>query len=259
MNMSLKTIAIIALAGLVFTGCQKKITDPGPDPIPTTNDFHINFENYFENNELELKTATYTTAQGEDITVSTFNYWISNMRFVKSDGTEYAEPESYRLMRADQHSTLHFHVKDVPAGTYTAIKFIVGVDKERNTSGAQEGALDPTINGDMFWSWNTGYIQAKLEGTSPQSTEDGNRFRYHIGGLVEGKETPQEVTLNLPNNVVVSQLAGSAVIKADVAKWFPTPKPIAEMATMMHPNEMAYMIAKGYTDMFSVTSAGNSN
>lgn len=257
MNMSLKTIITIAAAGLIFTGCQKPVEEP--KPAQTSNEFHFNFENYFGDQKLELNTATYTTAQNEEITVSTFNYWITNIRFIKNDGTEYAEPESYRLIRADKHGSMHFHVADVPAGTYTGIKFIVGVDKARNTSGAQSGALDPTVNGDMYWSWNTGYIQAKLEGTSPQSTATNNFFEYHIGGLIEGKETPQDVAISLPNNITIGEQAGSVLIKTDLAKWFPTPMSIAMMPSMTHPKEMAYDIAKGYTDMFSVTTAENSN
>src|SRR5690606_605399 len=109
-----------------------------------------------------------------------FNYWITNIRLTRSDGTEFREEESYRLIRGDKQATTHFHIPEVPAGTYTGIKFMIGVDVPRNTSGAQTGALDPAVNGDMFWSWSTGYIQAKLEGTSPQSSDTVNSsFQYH--------------------------------------------------------------------------------
>lgn len=256
MNMSLKTITTaILITGLAVSGCKKPVENVVPPT--TTNEFHFNFDNYFGDAELEMNTKEYTTAQNEQITISAFNYWVSNMTFVNSDGTEYKEPESYRLLRGDKHATHHFHIADVPAGTYTAVKFIIGVDKARNTSGAQTGALDPTESGDMFWSWNTGYIQTKLEGTSPQSTASDKMFRYHIGGVKDGIETPQEVTLTFPQPVVVGDQAGSAKVKVDVAKFFPTPMSIAMMSEMMHPNEMAYNIAKGYTDMFSITSAGN--
>ena len=256
MNMSLKTITTALLvAGIAITGCKKPVENEVT--TPKTNEFHFNFDNYFGDTELKLNTETYTTAQSEEIKITAFDYWVTNMKFVNSDGTEYAEPESYRLLRGDKHATHHFHVASVPAGTYTAVKFLIGVDKARNTSGAQTGALDPTENGDMFWSWNTGYIQAKLEGTSPQATSKDNIFRYHIGGVKDGIETPQEVTLTFPQPVVIGDQAGTAKVKVDVAKWFPTPMSIAMMPEMMHPNEMAYNIAKGYVDMFSITSAGN--
>ncbi|MCB9063608.1 MAG: hypothetical protein H6551_00535 [Chitinophagales bacterium] len=265
--MSLKnlTITMLSVLTLTFSACTKKpdtviTTDPTIPTNPTTHDkaeMHFNFHQYFGNEEIVFNTGNYTTAQSEQITISTFNYWITNIKFVKEDGSEYVEPESYRLIRGDKHATHHFHVEDVPAGTYKGIKFMIGVDVPRNTSGAQTGALDPTINPDMFWSWSTGYIQAKLEGTSPQSTETGNAYQYHIGGVAAGTETPREVMLDFPNTITVGEQAGSMVIKADAAKWFPTPMPIASMAIMTHPGAGASKIADNYAKMFSVMSAGN--
>lgn len=252
MNISLRSIVLIAILGIAISGCKKPVDEPTPE-----REFHFMFENYFGDKELELNNTTYTTAQNEQITVTTFNYWITNIKLIKSDGTMYTEPESYRLMRADKGSSLHFHMADVPDATYRGVEFMIGVDVPRNTSGAQEGALDPAVNGDMYWDWNSGYIQAKLEGTSPQSTESNNMFRYHIGGVAAGIETPQKLTISFPNEVVVGEQNGSIKIKTDVAKWFPTPMPIAMMPTMMHSNEMAKKIAEGYADMFSVMSAGN--
>jgi hypothetical protein len=62
------------------------------------------------------------------------------------------------------------------------MEFMIGVDSARNNSGAQTGALDPT-NG-MFWSWSTGYIMAKFEGTSAQSPAAANALKFHIGGFI---------------------------------------------------------------------------
>lgn len=258
MNMSLRTITTaLVLSGIALAGCKKPVEAPIiVDPQPS-NEFHFNFDNYFGDAELDMNGATYTTAMNEQITVSTFNYWVSNIKLIKSDGSEFAEEESYRLIRGDKSGTHHFHVENVTRGTYTGIKFTIGVDVARNTSGAQTGALDPTTNGDMYWDWNTGYIQAKLEGTSPQSTATNNMFRYHIGGTAANFETPQEVTLTFPQEVLLGEKAGSAKIKVDLAKWFPTPEPIATTPTMMAPGANALKVAQGYVDMFSITSAGN--
>ena len=46
------------------------------------------------------------------------------------------------------------------------------------------GVLDPSGAGaDMYWTWNSGYIFFKMEGTSPAATGMGNSFMYHIGGF----------------------------------------------------------------------------
>lgn len=252
---SLKVFTAAAIIAFAGTGCKKKqIVDP-----PGKNEVHFNFENYFGNEEMVLNTGTYTTSQSEQITINTFNYWITNIKLIKSDGTEYTEPESYRLLRGDKHASMHFHVANVPAGTYTGIKFIIGVDVARNTGGAQTGALDPNVNGDMYWTWATGYIQAKLEGTSPQSTLQNNLVSYHIAGVQPGYETPREVTLTFTNNMVVGEKAGSIKIKTDVAKWFgpATPIKIADLPTVTTAGANAAKFADNYKNMFSITSVGN--
>jgi len=261
MNKSL--IALIIASFITVSSCVKKpepTPNPNPTPTPTANEVHFNFENYFGSQELELNTATYTTMNSEQINISMFNYWITNIVFINKDGTEYKEPESYRLLRGDKTATHHFHVGDVPAGTYTGIKFIIGVDVPRNTSGAQDGALDPTVNGDMYWSWSTGYIQAKLEGTSPQSKAANNAVIYHIGGVEPGKETPRNVTLNFGTDMVIGAQAGSIKIKADAAKWFGPGNPILieQVSSTTHGGSAnSIKLADNYQHMFSITSVGN--
>ncbi|MCB0697068.1 MAG: hypothetical protein KDC07_06870 [Chitinophagaceae bacterium] len=255
MKLSFKNIALIAGAALLLTSCQKKESTV----LKTSNEVHFMFNNYFGNEELALNSGNYTTSQNEQVTINTFNYWITNIRFIKSDGSEYAEEESYHLVRGNKSATHHFHVEDIPAATYTGIKFMIGVDVPRNTSGAQTGELDPAVNGDMFWTWNTGYIQAKLEGTSPQSNETDNAFTYHVGGVAAGMETPREVTLTFGADLVVGEQAGSIDVMADAAKWFGPGNPvkIAMTPTMTMPGAMAVKMADNYAKMFSIMSVGN--
>ena len=257
MNKSISILAITALLGL--TACEKKPVEPTPVDGDTHNEVHFNIHNHFGSSELELETGTYTTAQNEEIKISIFNYWITNIVLVREDGTEFVEAESYRLIRGDKASTQHFHIMNVPAGTYKAIKFMVGVDVPRNTSGAQTGALDPTTSGDMFWNWNTGYIQAKLEGTSPQSTELNNAVIYHIGGVKAGEETPRNVSIDFPQNMVVGEKAGAVKIKTDAAMWFGPiyPITIANNAFLMSGGATASAMADNLPGMFSITSVGN--
>ena len=73
-------------------------------------------------------------------------------------------------------------LSDVPEGSYTEMSYVLGVDSTRNVSGAQAGALS-TANG-MFWSWSTGYIMLKAEGTSPNSGTGS--FSFHLGGFSGG-------------------------------------------------------------------------
>lgn len=63
---------------------------------------------------------------------------------------------------------------------YDEIRLLIGTDSLSNVSGVQAGALDPA-NG-MYWSWQSGYINIKVEGYSSRSPTRKHKFQYHLGG-----------------------------------------------------------------------------
>ena len=123
---------------------------------------------------------SFTLNNGQVITPSEFRYYISNIQLQKIDGSWWTEEESYHIVDASmQNPTIE--LKEVPEGRFVGIKYLIGVDSTRNVSGVQEGALAPSNS--MFWSWNTGYIFVKSEGTSTAVQGENQEYRYHIGGF----------------------------------------------------------------------------
>lgn len=172
---------------VLFTACKKDNEEPGPDPNKK-GQFKIEFDNIVGTVDLNLGTTKASNSSGEELTISMFNYYISNIKLKTATGTEYVVPQndSYFLIREEDANSQLITLENVPEGDYTEVSFTIGVDSLRNTKPLAErtGALDPA-NG-MYWSWNSGYIFVKLEGTSPQAQADpnGNKiFRYHIGGF----------------------------------------------------------------------------
>ena len=47
----------------------------------------------------------------------------------------------------------------------------------------------------MFWTWNSGYIFFKLEGSSPASTADRQRIEHHIGGYAGPNKAMRNITI----------------------------------------------------------------
>lgn len=84
------------------------------------------------------------------------------------------------------------------SGKWDEIRFDVGIDSLTNVSGAMGGDLDPTRG--MYWTWNSGYINLKLEGTCSASTERGHQFQLHLGGYLPPYPTVQKVKLNRKNH-----------------------------------------------------------
>jgi hypothetical protein len=216
----------------------------------------VRFENKVGNNALVLNWVNYTN-NTDTFKVTTFNYYISNVQLTATDNSVYTETESYHLIKASDANSLSFTLPNVPAKAYNSITFMIGVDSTRNVSGAQTGALDP--NNGHFWSWNSGYIMAKLEGTSPQSTATANAITYHVGGFSGTNNVLKTVTLPFTTNANVSTSKTPQVfVKADLAEWFaPNNISFSTLHTIHMPGANAKLIADNYANMYSVTQVLN--
>ena len=82
----------------------------------------------------------------------------------------------------------------VPAGDYTTVRFIIGVDSAKSAAplATRTGTLLPSANPDMYFSDTKGYVFVNLEGSSPQAPLSGGArlFSYHIGGYGNTTTTP---------------------------------------------------------------------
>jgi len=169
---------------ILLSSCKKGDDKPAAD---TKSSFTMEFEHQVNGAPLTLNTNSYKNAKGEDFKINVFKYYVSNIKLSKADGTTFLVPESYFLIDESKPASKLITVNDIPTGDYNKIEYTIGVDYARNFAGAQTGALDP-VNG-MFWTWNSGYIFVKLEGTSPQSTAANNALTFHIGGVVDPNNT----------------------------------------------------------------------
>ncbi|MBO0934430.1 MbnP family protein [Fibrella aquatilis] len=231
----------------------------------------VTFANQVNGSPLVLNTATYTNKAGEAFTVSKFDYFISNIRLIRADGSAYVVPQdnSYFLLRAADPTSQSFTLTGVPAGDYAQIEYMVGIDSLRNTAdiSQRKGVLDPgsSHTSGMYWDWNTGYIHLKLEGTSPAAPTDvagARTFRYHIGlyGGYQTRTINNLRTVRIPLGLdaassrlsVGPNLQTSLQLLVDAGKLFDGPKPfkIAQYPDVMV-SPFSATIANNYATMFS--------
>lgn len=201
------------------------------------------------NEELVLGNP-YTTPLGEKITVQRFRYYISNISLTDNQGKTILLPADYFLV--DEADSLSKIINlSVPDNAISSIQFLLGVDSIRNVSGVQTGSLDPMKG--MFWTWNSGYIMAKLEGTSESSTIAGHYFTYHIGGFKGPNNTLKNITLTIPQTTTAVQ---EIHINVDINTWFKNSSEIrtSETAVCHMPGPLAKKIADNYSSMFSLNA-----
>ncbi len=254
-------LSVITLAFVVFA-CDT------PDTTPA-NLGHIRFvfNNVVGLSDLKLGTDTYQNAAGESFIVTKFNYFVSNIRLRKEDGSDFVVPQdnSYFLVEEDKPTSQTITLNDVPVGNYTGITFLVGVDSLRSLANISRrtGVLDPglTTHDPMYWEWNSGYIFMKLEGTSSAApATQNNLFLYHIGGFgggYDGKKTINNLrTITLPFNGALAKVQTNTTptiaLKTDVLKLFngPTQLSIAQHSSVMFEDYSTH-IANNGAQMFS--------
>ena len=203
------TYSILFLASSLFiTSCAED------DPIINNDPGTVNFKFNHVVGEvpLQLNSIIYANDAGNVYSVSTLKYYISNIVLTQVDGTTYA-PRSYNLIDAGLGDD-DFSIIDVPQGTYKSISFSVGVDPVANSSGDQQGALDP-LNG-MFWSWSTGYIFTKTEGKYLNTPGDETNYLFHIGIDSNRIDKTVPVSFTIDGN----KLTQGVNVKVDVNKFF---------------------------------------
>lgn len=248
-----KILAIAIIISLTVGAC-KKPSDPIDEvPTPTTGTLKLEFDNVVGGESLVLDDSAYLNQNGDTFTVSTFKYYISNVKLYKSNGDRYDVPNSYYLINASIPSSSIVTINDIPNATYTSIEFMIGVDSTRNVSGVQSGALDPGNN--MFWSWSSGYVMVKFEGTSPQSSASQNSVLYHIGGFTGTNNVLKTITPDLQSNsiVITSSTTPEIHLVTDLLEMFKTPTSMDfSIINGIHmPGANAKTVADNYEDMIT--------
>jgi len=253
-------LCFLLLAAAILPSCQKELSNEEAQTPDATHDFNIQFNPVVDGDALVFG-DTYTNASGEQYTIRAFKFYISNLYLINTDSNKtYAvNKDEYFLVNFEDNSSATLKLKAVPF-TYNRISFLIGVDSIRNVSGAQTGALDPGKG--MFWTWNTGYIMAKLEGSSPASSQPNNVFEYHIGGFSGPDNALKQVTLSFPLGEDMKLETGKTTamtITADANAWFTNPNNIqlSVNAVVTTPGPLARQVSENYANMFTVTDIVN--
>ena len=242
---------------LSIASCRKK-EDPAVVNPPTNNGdstmgkLTITIQNVAGSQPLILDNAWYVTESGDSLQVNEYKYYISNI-ILSTDTSEFREWESYYLIDERNSVSKVLTIDSIPKGMYHKVTFLIGVDVRRNTMGAQTGALD--VAHGMFWDWNSGYIMAKLEGTSPQISAGTGSLSYHIAGFRGANSVIKTVTLDFPQTINInSEVTKNIHIKADLLEWFKDPEIIhlAWMPIVGSEGPEAVKISNNYADMFKI-------
>lgn len=176
------------------------------------------------------------------VTIETLKFYISGIAFYQGDKSVFTLANSFHLIDAAEPSSLAIQFEVPQSLFFTHIQFNIGIDSLTNTSGAIGGDLDPTKG--MYWTWQSGYINFKLEGVADRSPARHHRFQFHIGGYQAPFESVQKVKLPIKNTKEIE-------IQVAVDKWLATID-LSETYQIMSPNAAAMKMAQRLPTIYSI-------
>ena len=241
----MKKLITLFCCGFLLPSFRAPCVDPGPRCT-----LQLVFHNLFSGRPM-MAGSSYQNAFGETFILKGFRYYISNIVLIEKGDRVHPLGANYFLVDIDQDSSQVITLR-VDKKNYTGLQFLIGVDSLRNLRGTQTGVLDP-LRG-KFWTWNSGYITAKLEGVSPDSKAHSHLLTYHVGGYKKNEQTSRRITLRFAEPLQFPGNDERIHIQAEASTWFNGRHPIkiAEYPVCHEPGTLAVQLADNFEKMFSV-------
>lgn len=201
----------------------------------------LKINNKWSGKNLNLN-ASYISKQKDTIMISQLKFYISDFQVKYKDNTILTDKNSH-LIDFEKPNTSVFTITKNYKKKIESIKFSIGLDSLTSVSGALSGDLDPS-NG-MYWAWQSGYINMKIEGNSSSCKTRKNRFNFHIGGYLKPYYAMREIEIS------VDKLQNQINLTVDLERFFSEIN-LKEMNSVMIPGNDAMELANLSSKMFYV-------
>ena len=136
----------------------------------------------------------------DSIAFSALKLYISNVVLTFKNGEKQALNHYYLLDLLDERKSTIVLSKNINS-SISHLSFGLGIDSVTNAAGVQGGSLDPTLG--MYWAWQSGYINFKMEGTSSRCLTRNNEFSFHLGGFRAPYLSYNTATIEVENDYTV--------------------------------------------------------
>ena len=199
----------------------------------------------------------YVSTKGDSVQFDNIRFYLSNIQFEMDDNTWIKDTVSAHLIDVFEPASLHIITQKIDLKRLETIHFNLGIDSLTNVSGALGGDLDPQKG--MYWVWQSGYINLKIEGRSPQCKSRKNVFQYHIGGYLQPFYSMRKMELPVKNTIAnrnQEAIRKGLVLTLDFSVFFGKLSIATQKNTMM-PGKEAMQLADYSTSMFSIYALEN--
>lgn len=178
----------------------------------------------------------------QTIHIDVLKFYISEISIHFKDGKENANFNDYWLIDFDSDETRSIELEGVSKENVSSIEFTLGTDSLTNVSGAFDGALDP-IHG-MYWAWNSGYINTKIEGSLQIENRTAAPFEFHLGGYSGEFKTARRVKISCDSD------GGEGIMLFIDLNYFMDFIDISKTNRVMSPGKKAALLSTLFSESF---------
>jgi hypothetical protein len=194
-------------------------------------------------NEQEIELGKSYPFENREIVLENLKFYISNLVLLSNNKIVSQDSLPARLIDIENKNSLSINLSN--SQKFDKIVFNLGIDSLTNVSGVLGGDLDPT-NG-MYWTWQSGYINFKLEGKDPLCKSRHQKFQYHLGGYAAPFNSLQQLSLNLDKK------STRAEIRMPIDLFLKAAKP-QNQSEIMSPGSRAVELSAILKQLFVVKS-----
>lgn len=240
------TLIFLSVGFLKTQAYTKEPIDLALDKSISNKIIVVNFRNYFGKELVSLDSVYYFGNQ-HSISFRNVKYYISAIQLFSNNNLVFSDQNYTYLIDAANPQSQQIRL-EVPNGiVFDQIAFSIGVDSAHNELGAMSGDLDPYKG--MYWTWQSGYINVKLEGKFTSTDLSNDDFQYHIGGYQYPNNAMQAVSLTLSGGYNYNTID----IGIDLQDFFDNINPI-QSTHIMSPSSLAVSFAKKFASFFKIIS-----
>jgi hypothetical protein len=178
--------------------------------------------------------------ENDSLRFDVLKFYVSSIRLYYKGEKTFEEQNGFHLMDSEKSLSILLNLPE--STSFDEVKFNIGIDSTTSVSGALGGDLDPTKG--MYWTWQSGYINFKIEGMSKNVMTRDHEFQYHLGGYAYPYNALREVSLKISNTA-------SADVIIDLKKLIDSAE-ISGLSHIMSPGENAMRLATQLANCFSL-------
>jgi hypothetical protein len=174
------------------------------------------------------------------MTISTVKFYVQHLSVIRKEAIIWTAPSAYLVDLSEVNNQSIDISADIKEGD--TLFFLLGIDSTTCVGGVKGNELDPSHA--MYWAWQSGYINMKIEGTSPLSNARNNEIQFHVGGYKYPYATAKELRLAVPDKSTHEVVLSLENLLNGID--------ISTLDHVMSPGENAFMLAEKAAAAFMI-------